>query len=177
MANEVRTAVHNVLAYKTIDYLHQECHVGNAFYTVFRFSSMATADTMNIAVIIGAHELHWHPNISATGPVHVNLFEDCVYGATGTLIQSRNYNRCFNTSNNTLTYHSTVGSDGTAIWKSLIVGETAGGTGVNSRGSIGGELGTQVELILKPKTNYMIQLINASFTQMQLNYHSYCYEE
>jgi hypothetical protein len=158
MANEVRTAVHNALAYNVIDYVHQENHSGKVYDFDTYFQTIANNGSSNILVVTSTtKEVHFYHFITSVGPAIVRLYEGVTVQASsvGTLVPSFNKNRNFTTSAGTVFYVGvgmTNGTFGTQIINRLIAGGTGGGTGINVRLSIGGQENTTQEWILKPNT-------------------------
>ena len=68
MANEVRTAVGNVLPSLDIGYVHWECHKGKLFHFGLRNPKLAANATMNMVFTTSNKEVHFHPSLQATGP-------------------------------------------------------------------------------------------------------------
>lgn len=184
MANEVRAAVHNVLAYKTIDYIHDENHRGQVFDFDTYFQNVANNGSSNILVVTSTtKEVHFYHLITSVGPAIVRLYEGVTVQASsvGTLASSFNKNRNFTTSAGTVFYVGvgmTNGTFGTKILDRLIVGGTGGGTGVNSRLSAGGAESPTQEWILKPNTQYLYSIIStAGVVNEAINFLADFYEE
>ena len=175
MVNEVRTAVGNVLPSLGIDYTHWEAHKGKLFHFGMRNPALAAAATMQMVFTTSSKEVHFHPHIHTTGPAYQDLYEGAHCSSAGNVFKISNYNRNFTTSAGLTASYGAAASDGDVIWTSMIVGNTAGAA--KGDVSVGGTNDSRAEFILKPNTTYRAQFVNASYTQMQVFFHCYFYEE
>jgi hypothetical protein len=184
MANEVRTGVHNALAYNVIDYVHQENHKGRVYDFDTYFQTIANNGSSHILMVTSTtREVHVYHFVSTVGPTLFRLYEGVTVQASsvGTLSPSFNKNRNFTTSAGTVFYvgaNMTNGLFGTRILDRLIVGNTGGGTGVNTRLSAGGNENSAQEWILKPNTQYLYSFISTCGTINEgINFKLDFYEE
>ena len=175
MVNEVRTSVGNVLPEVSIDYIHEEAHRGKLFRFGLRNPALAAHTTMKMVFVTSSKEVHFHPSIETTGPIYQDIYEDGYCSNTGTGFKITNFNRSFTTSAGLTAGYSATCSDGGIIWNSMVVGNTA--SSVRGETTVGGASNPGAEIILKPNSTYYAQLVNASLTQIMINFQCYFYEE
>jgi hypothetical protein len=161
---------------RVIDLRHSKIHQGNFYISALKFT-LATTATKKIVFKTGSKVTHHQPmNIKTSKDnVDINVYENAtVTAATGTNLDANNYNRnSSNTATAVLIDAPTVTVQGTELKGAQDF--LAGAVDVGQRRS-GGETGRENEWILKPNTNYNIEIYNGSADNNIIMVHFTWYE-
>lgn len=132
---------------------------------------VALADATSIKLLIRTPadlEVHMAIGFAVVGDFTYQFFEAPTTSADGAALTPVNRNRRFGTSSNTLVFRDpTVSANGTLLRELAFPG------GQRNNATLGGGSGT--EWILKPSTDYLIDLLNlsgsASLASVEVNYY------
>lgn len=155
---------------------HSYIHDGLLFETFYKASVNAAAN-MDISILTPAATagyVHLRPSaVSGSGDKITITLHEAVTMTGGTGLTSYNHNRNSTKTAGVVAKHTpTVTNTGTAIGQGFI----GGGTGVGGSVS-GGERGEQNEWVLKPTTQYLLRINNASSAANIINANVLWYEE
>ena len=162
---------------RTIDAGHAMVHLGFVYKAWHKFTGVADAASVYLHVKNPADlypHLHDFTVTAGRGDVDVQVFETPTTSADGTLLQERSLNRngTIDTSGLDVYHTPTVSSDGTEI-RNTWIPPTAAGVGHSDSGAVED---ADLEMILKPSTNYLIKITNNSGGSIDIHAKLYWYE-
>ena len=155
---------------------HAYIHEGLLFETFYKASVNAAAN-MDISILTPAATagyVHLRPSaVSGSGDKITVTLHEAVTMTVGTGLTAYNHNRNSTKTAGAVVKHTpTVTNTGTAIGQGFI----GGGTGFGQSTS-GSERGEQNEWVLKPATQYLLRINNASSAANIINANVLWYEE
>ena len=161
----------DVGALNVIDAVHREVHEGHVF-TAEHSANVANGNSLEILITTGTKQAHAAFSIAAGGQVTVYFFE-ATSKTAGTGITPRNHNRNKSDNTNVTVAHTPGGAgDGTAIVNGRLL---PGGATQQTR--IGATARSNLELILRPSTKYLLRVTNTSGSAIDINPVFVYYEE
>ena len=168
--------VHGALV--TIPLTHFEVHEGDMFAAWTNFEGIADDGVGDIFIVTGALEVHlkqidmWVNNARATYDIYENA-----QGVGATLMPVRNRNRVAAAAGMQATMCVWNGITGANIGSDIIDHGVAGGGGANTSSRTGGARSQDIELILRPNTNYAVRITNLSGAAADVEWWMAWYEE
>ncbi len=161
-----------------IDVLHHHVHEGEAYISWAIFNSVLNNAVEDIFIVTGALEAHirqidmWVDNARAVYNIHE--------GAQGTgtdVLNSYNRNRIQAALDKQATMRLWTGITNPNIGSKIIEHGVAGGGGANTASRTGGVRAQELELVLRPNTNYAIRIQNLSGATADIEFAILWYEE
>lgn len=155
---------------------HSEIHDGSAFSANYFISALASSGTFKISLTTPATKyVHFRPvNISTSGDkVTVNVYETPTITVAGTLVASANRNRNSSAVAGTVIKQGVTATANGTIIDTVYLG---GGTGIGQTVS-GSSLNQDNEIVLKPSTAYIIEVVNGSAAANNIMVKVLFYEE
>ena len=161
-----------------IDVLHHHVHEGEAFISWAIFNGVLDDAVEDIFIVTGELEAHvrqidmWVNNAHAVYNIH-----EGAQGTGTTVLNSYNRNRIQAALDNQATMRLWTGITNPNIGSKIIEHGVAGGGGANMASRTGGVRSQELELILRPNTNYAIRIQNLSGATADIDFAILWYEE
>jgi len=154
-----------------IDPIHHLIHEGKFFGTYMQDISVANDGKLEMYIIVGSSPMHVRVTGVTGGFGTLEMFEGSTASSNGTPLVLTNRNRLSsNTADGTVYSEPTVTGDGTAIYKTLIIG----GSGPKSTGGI--SAGGYEEYIFNPGEAYLVRITNMAGNNQPLSLELNFYE-
>lgn len=136
---------------------HAMVHSGRLFFASHIFSSVADANAVDCLFVCGARFSHLDVSIAHEGNCTVALYEEPTYSSAGTALTVTNRRRPNPSGSGSAVYHTpTISGTGNQLGGDRLL---PGGT---KNFAVGGQKSTRNEIILRPRTAYLIRVTNTS---------------
>lgn len=132
-------------------------HLGRIYGFSYEALAMATTDTKYILIQTDGFDLHVSVEFKATGYALVELYEDAVVSAVGTVLPTSGYNRT-----TPKVVHSGFFKDPTVTSPGNLIGRRRAYGTSNGANKATSSVIPDVEIILKHDTNYLLKITTLS---------------
>jgi hypothetical protein len=142
----------------SIDEAHHQIHMGNMFTTDWYADGLTNTSSANLVLETGVKEAHSYYEVQAETETHFSIYEGVIYAASGTAIARLNKDRTSALTATVFAHHTPTTPN---ISAATLIRTRHFGSG-NTPTGMSPTVPSLYEIILKPSTKYLFQIINQS---------------